>query len=263
MTAPNSRWKRLLPYFRPHRSDFSVAAGAMVFDAALSTASVGMLKFLIDQIFIEKDVRMLTDLVWLLPILFFFKGSASFILNYRITKIGHAVGRAIRGELMEKILLLDHRAHAAHKSSDLLARTTNDLAAVTNMVSNVPLYLIRDGLTVAALTTFIFWLNARFALVVLATIPIFAVIFLFFISKLRRITAQTQELVAGLYATVGEAMLGLTTIKAYLYERSWLEKFRSQNDSHYRAMLKFQKITAISPALMEFLSSRPGKSWPR
>ncbi|MEK7288032.1 MAG: ABC transporter ATP-binding protein [Elusimicrobiota bacterium] len=245
---------QLAPYLRPLRNDFVVAALSMGVVAAISSASMGLIKFLVDQIFIDNDRQMLVDLTWIVPVLFLFKSIFSYLLNYLMSKIGHAVARSIRSELVEKILLQDHEFHSKIMGADLLARATNDVAAVLNMISNVPLFVMRDGMTVIFLLGLIFYLNAKFALAIFAAIPIFVVLFIGFNASLRRVTTRAQNLVGQIYSSIAEALGGLSIIKIYLYERPWIERFNRQNEDHYKAMVKFQRLGAMSPSLMEFLS---------
>ncbi|MBI2070012.1 MAG: ABC transporter ATP-binding protein [Elusimicrobia bacterium] len=249
-----SDWRELFPYMRGRWDDFSFAAFSMGVVALLSSVSMGLIKPIIDQIFIDKDVDMLRDLAWIVPGIFLAKGVFSYFLNYLITKIGHGIARDIREELVGRLLLQDHAFHNRNKSSDLLSRATNDIAAVANMTMNVPLFALRDGLTVVFLLALIFYLNARFAALLLFTIPVFALIFVTFTKSLRRVTYRAQELIAGVYSIIAEAIDGLTMIKIYLYERAWLGRFSRQNHDYYKAMVKFQRLTALSPSLMEFLS---------
>ncbi|MBI4669749.1 MAG: ABC transporter ATP-binding protein [Elusimicrobia bacterium] len=252
--ADRSYLRQLAPYLKPHAGDFAVAALSMAVVAGLSSISIGLVKFIIDQIFIEKDIEMLADLAWLAPTLFFFKSVFSYFLNFLVTKIGHAVARDIRDEAVSRFLLQDHAFHAKNKSADLLSRATNDIAAVSNMVMNAPLYVVRDGLTVIFLLGLIVYLNSRFALAIILTIPLFWAIFLAFTASLRRVTGKAQELIAGLYASIAEAIYGLSIIKIFLFEDAWGRRFGRQNQEYYKAMVKYQKLTALSPSLMEFLS---------
>ncbi|MFC1520817.1 ABC transporter ATP-binding protein [Elusimicrobiota bacterium] len=248
-------WKRLLPYLTSHAKDFSVAAVSMCFVAALSSGSVGLVKPVIDQIFIEKDIEMLKTLSLIIPIIFFAKSLFSYLLNYHMAKIGHAAAKTIRAQILEKLLSLDHSYHTRAKSSEALSRSTNDVMAISNMVANAPLYIIRDGLTVTFLMMLIFYLNWRFATAIIITMPVFAGLFILFTMMLRKITRRIQELVAVLYSIISEGLNGLTMLKVFLYEKKWLKHFDEQNTAHYKALLKFQKITALAPSLNEFLSS--------
>lgn len=254
MYRSDPMWKKLLPYLKGYQGDFWAATSSMAVVALLSTVSMGMIKLIIDQALIERDLRMLKDLAILMPTLFLIKSAFSYILNYKMAKLGHAVAKRLRMQLTEKLLHLDHLYHSQKSSSDHLMRATSDVANVANMVSNAPLYVIRDGLTVIFLLALVLVLNARFALGIFLTIPVFAGLFLLFTNKLRRITKTAQELVAQLYQMISEGLSGLTLIKIYLYENPWMRRFGLSNDAHYNAMLKFQRTTALAPSLMEFLS---------
>ncbi len=250
----NQNWKRLLPYLKPYRKDFIMATISMAFVAALSSTSLAIIKPVIDKVFIEHDRHVLKIIAWLLPAIFLVKGIFSYLLNYLMAKLGHAVSKTLRAELTHKLLSLDHSYHSQSASADGIARATNDVSAVGNMVSNAPLYIIRDGLTVIFSLAAVVYLNFRFAMLIFLSIPVFAALFLLFTKKLRKITKSAQELVSMLYQMMSEGLSGITTIKIYLYEKCWMERFDQSNEAHYKAMLKYQKVTAIAPSLMEFLS---------
>ncbi|MBI4369667.1 MAG: ATP-binding cassette domain-containing protein [Elusimicrobia bacterium] len=251
LSAP---YRRLLPYLKPHRGDFVLAALSMIVVALLNLASAGVAKPIIDKMLIERDIEKLRLLALAVPGLFFLKGLFSYLHNYLLTKIGHTVSQVIRGEFMEVLLNQDHSFHSRNPSPDLLARATNDIANIANMISNVPLFFIRDGLNVILMVGCIFYLNPKLALMVLLTTPVFTWVFQLFTSRLRKITVKTQELISQLYGTISEAIQGLSMIKIYLYEKPWLDKFNRQNKDYLRTTLKFQRITALAPALQEFLS---------
>ena len=59
----------------------------------------------------------------------------------------------------------------ATSTGKVLARFTNDLAALQNVIARAPIYFIRDGLTAICNIGLIFYLNWHFALLTLATSP--------------------------------------------------------------------------------------------
>ncbi|MEK6543103.1 MAG: ABC transporter transmembrane domain-containing protein, partial [Elusimicrobiota bacterium] len=254
MRKNHPSWLRLSAHLQAYWRDLIAASASMTIVAGISAVSVKYIQPLIDQILVQKNIEMLKLLAVVLPALFFIKSFFSYILNYLMPKIGQAVASDLRKSLADKYVRLDHSYHLKAKSADLIARATNDTAAVGNMVANTPLFVIRDGLTVIFLLGLIVFLNARFAVAVLVTIPLFGALFAFSTAKLKKITKKAQESVAVLYGTLSEALAGLSIIKIFLFEDAWGKRFGRQDSEYYRSMLKFQKYTALAPSINEFAS---------
>ena len=67
-------------------------------------------------------------------------------------------------DLFRHVLAMPMDSFDRHQSGDILSRVSNDLAAVQAAMTQLPLYLIRDSMTVLVLLGSLFSLDWRFAM---------------------------------------------------------------------------------------------------
>src|ERR1700740_3089071 len=142
--------ERMLGYLRPHAARAVYAVLAMFLVALFNGTAVLFLKPIVDRIFIARDFEMLWLAVIALPLIIALKTVASYAQNYLMSWLGQKVTQEIRGDLFPRPHRLSEYG-AGHKSGEILSRATGDLVVMQSALTSVPLYLIRDSMTVAAL----------------------------------------------------------------------------------------------------------------
>lgn len=247
--------KRLFPYLKPYRGRFFQASAAMVFVALSNGAVAFLVKPIIDGIFIYKDNSTLWLVTLSVPLLFALKSITSYVQNYLMSWIGQRGAQQLREDLFTHLHTLSLEFYGDKKSGEILARATNDLTLVQSMLQFVPLYLIRDFLTIIVLVSVLFYQNWKFALVALGIIPMVAVLIVILGRKMRDASAKSQAIMGDIYQRFQESLQGMLLIKAYNYEKGAIEKFRVENQSFFNQMMRYLRATALSGPLMEFLGS--------
>lgn len=223
--------------------------------ACINTLSVYLLKPIVDKIFFEKNWQMLQWALWFLPCLFFLRGIAGYLQNYLMFYIGHRITWTLREEIFKHLHELSLDFHIRSRSGEILARATNDLSAVQSMITTVPLYLVRDGITTFFLTLLLFYLHFKFALVVLTSLPLAAYLLIRFGKKMRRSSSQTQAAMAELYHRFQESLQGMIIVNAFNQKGRALTQFRAENQTFFDSVMRYLKTSALSAPTMEFVGS--------
>ncbi|MFA6029946.1 MAG: ABC transporter ATP-binding protein [Elusimicrobiota bacterium] len=247
--------RRILPYLKPHRRRFIEAGIAMVIVAAANGAIVYLIKFLTDNALVRSDARMLKAIVIAVPVLMGIKTVAAYAQNYLMSWIGQRGTQTLREELFRHLHTLSLDFYAEKKSAEVLARVTNDLGNLQSALQFLPLYLIRDTLTVIVLTATLFFLNWRFALIAFCAIPIASLVIGVLGRKMRDASRESQVIMGQLYHRFQESLQGMLLIKAFNYEEGAIAKFRLENDSFFSQMMRYLRAAALSGPLMEFFGA--------
>src|SRR3989338_8461142 len=172
--------------------------------------------------------------------------------NYLMSWIGQRAIQELREDLFRHLHDLSLDFYAEHESGEILSRVTNDLNTLQTTLNSVPLYLIRDSLTVLILTGVLFWVDWRFALLALLSLPAIAVTLVVLGRKMRDSSRESQALMARIYRRFQESLGGMTVIKAYNYEEGAIERFRDENLLFFNEMMRYLRATALTAPLMEF-----------
>jgi subfamily B ATP-binding cassette protein MsbA len=270
--------ERLISRVSNYRTRFYQAAIAMIVVAAANGMTVLLIKLVVNGLFEGKDIsdspwgetvlsllrhfmelntatNTLIILTVSVPLLICLKSAAAYAQNYLMSWIGQRVTQEMREELFRHLHTLSLDYYTENKSGEVLARVTNDLTLVQSMLQFVPLYLIRDLLTVIVLMGVLFFLNWRFALVALGMIPIASILIYILGRKMRDASSKSQAIMGLIYHRFQESLYGMMLIKAFNYEDGAVEKFKGENASFFDQTMRYLRATALSGPLMEFFGS--------
>ncbi len=243
--------RRLAGYLKPYLDRFGWACLAMVAVSAFNGLAVLLLKPIVDEVFIAKDLRMLALVVAGVPLLVALKAVASYIQNYLMSWIGQRVSQQIREDLFRHLHLLPLEFYSGVRGADVLSRVTGDLTLAQSALTALPVYLIRDSLTVLFLIASLFKLDWRFAAMTVLGSPLSLAALWVLSRKMRDASRQSQIAVDRLHHRFQESVQGMMTVKAFNYEEGATEKFQEENESFFQPMMRYLRATALMNPLLE------------
>jgi subfamily B ATP-binding cassette protein MsbA len=246
-----SPFPRLLRYTRRYKGRFAAALAAMLLYGAASAA----VAYLIQPI-IDKALPGAESLGWwatAILIAYFAKGIGAYFSAFLMTDIGQRVVRDLRDQLFRHILDQSAAFFSARTTGQLMSNIMNDVAQVQQAVSETMGDLLREGLALFAYAAYLFYLDARLALVCLTGAPIAVYPLARFGQRVRRSTRRSQEEIARLSHITAEAFAGHRIVKAFGTEAHEGTRFQRASNMLYRTNLKITSTVALLPPLMEFL----------
>ncbi len=245
----------LFEYVKPFSARLGQAAVSMMLLAAIRGGVVYILGPIIQGVFVDKDLSILRLVVIGLPALFVLRMAAEYTNAYLMSWVGQKAVQKIREDLFTHIHRLSIEFYWRKRSSDVMSRVINDLNNVQSTVQFIPLYGIRDVLTVISCITVLFYINWRFALLSLVILPVTGVILGILGRKMRKASTDSNVIVSEISHKFQESLQGITVVKAFNYEEQAIAKFRVSNDAYFSKMMRYLRATAMSGPIMEFLGS--------
>ena len=246
--------KALIQYLKPYKVRLLQAAVSMIILAAIKNAVIYISGPVIQGVFVNKDMRLLNMIVVALPGLFVLRMAVEYINAYLMSWVGQRVVQNIREDLFTHIHRLSIEFYWRKRSSDVMSRVINDLNNVQSTVQFIPLYGIRDVLTVVACIALLFYINWKLALISLIVLPLIAAILGILGKKMRKASAESNVIVGEISHKFQESLQGITVVKAFNYEEQAIAKFRVSNDAYFSKMMRYLRATAMSGPIMEFIS---------
>lgn len=214
-----------------------------------------MLKYIINNLAVLKNQKQLLLIIIIVPGVFLIKTVFQYTQAYLMSYIGQKTVRKIRRNLFSHIHALSLEFFWRKRSGDIMARVTSDLTHLQAAIHFLPLYIVRDTLTVLVITAVLFYTNWKFTLIALIIGPIAAVVINVLGKKMRRSAKASQQVVSRIYHRFQESLEGMAIIKAFNYEKNAISKFNRENDEHFSQMMRYLRATALTGPLMEFLGS--------
>ncbi|MEI7528941.1 MAG: ABC transporter ATP-binding protein [Elusimicrobiota bacterium] len=246
--------KALLQYLKPYKVRLGQAAVSMVALAIIKNAVIYISGPVVQGVFVNKDMNLLNMIVIGLPGLFLLRMLVEYTNGYLMSWVGQRVVQDIRADLFTHIHRLSIEFYWRKRSSDVMSRVINDLNNVQSTVQFIPLYGIRDVLTVVACVGLLFYINWKLALISLIVLPLIAVILGVLGKKMRKASAESNVIVGEISHKFQESLQGITVVKAFNYEEQAIAKFKVSNDAYFNKMMRYLRATAMSGPVMEFIS---------
>jgi subfamily B ATP-binding cassette protein MsbA len=245
--------RALLEYVKPYKKRLFQAVGAMVLLAAVRGGVVYILGPVIQGVFVDKNMAILRWVVIGLPVLFALRMIAEYTNGYLMNWVGQKAVQQIREDLFTHIHRLSIEFYWRKRSSDVMSRVVNDLNNVQSTVQFIPLYGVRDVLTVLSCIGVLFYLNWKLAFLTLVIIPLALVALRILGKKMRKASTESNVIVGEISHKFQESLQGITVVKAFNYEEQAIANFKVSNDAYFNKMMRYLRASAISGPLMEFI----------
>ncbi|MCU0598463.1 MAG: ABC transporter ATP-binding protein/permease [Desulfobacterales bacterium] len=220
------RHKKLLEYIKGSWVEFFLAILCMVVVAATTSAVAYLVKPVLDDVFLNKNVTMLK----LLPLLVMF----IFVLR----------GLGMYGE--------EYLFHQ-ERTGGLMSRITYDVNVVKSMVSKSVTAGLGDILTLIGLTGVVFYRDWKLALIAFFVLPFAFFPVVEFGRRVRRFSRKGQESMADLNSFLHETFAGNKIVKAFGMEDFEKKKFHEKNYKLFRFEIKSIRAKALISPVMEAL----------
>jgi ATP-binding cassette subfamily B protein len=140
-----------------------------------------------------------------------------------------------------------------HRTGDLMARATNDLSAVRQMVGPMIMYGLQTLFVVIVIVPIIFAISWKLTLLLFVTMPLVSLTVKYFGQQVHTRFQQIQDFFAQITARAQENFTGVRVVRAYAQERSEIEAFNRLNYEYAQKNLGLVKIDALMRPLMTFL----------
>ena len=244
-------YRRLVPYLRPHVPVLVVGSLLALIVSAMEGLTAWLVKPVMDDIFIRRDVVMLRLIPLVLLAVYVVKGGARYLQSYLMAAAGERVVARLRRDLYTHIQTQPLSFFSDVHSADLMSRILNDVGRLARLSSGVLVMAVRQIGTIVALLGVMLTREWALTLTALVAVPFIALIVRGIGGRLYRINKRTQERIAQLAVLLHESFSGTKIVKAFGRERHEQARFDALNDRLVALSLKNVRADEITEPLME------------
>ena len=140
-----------------------------------------------------------------------------------------------------------------HRTGDLMARATNDLAAVRQLTGPMIMYTLQTVFVVLIVLPLLLMINWWLTLLLFVTMPLVSLTVKFFGQQVHVRFEKIQDFFAQITARAQENFTGVRVVRAYAQEDSEIAAFNQLNLQYAERNLSLVRIDAIMRPLMQFL----------
>jgi subfamily B ATP-binding cassette protein MsbA len=249
-----NRHRRLYALIKENWGRLGLAMFGMLLMAGAKGAIPLMVRPVLDDIFVNKDEKMLLVIPVAVVVLFLVQGIGRFMQEYFMTYVGQKIIKDLRDSLYHHIMELPISFFHAEKTGSLMSRITFDVNIIKTMVSSAVTAALRDFFTVVALIGVIFYLDWQLATGAILILPIAYYPVVWFGKKVRKASTGIQETMGDLSAFLHETFAGNKIVKAFGMEKAEKERFYQKTERVLKLEIRQALARSMSSPVMEFLA---------
>ena len=124
----------------------------------------------------------------------------------------------MRKDVYSKLLSMPMHYFTEKRVGELSNRISSDLSQIQDAISFTLAEFLRGIFTLTIGLLFIFWISTKLALIMLAVVPLIAVLAVLFGKRIRKMARKAQDQLAESGTIVQETFQGITMVKAFTAE---------------------------------------------
>ena len=247
--------RRLGPYLKDYKGRIALSFLGGLIGAGAYGAVMYLIKYVIEDVFLNPDPLMVKVLPLAIIVLFFFVGAGRYLQVYELQWVGLDIVRRLRDRLLAHVITFDLEFFNRFHGGELISRVTNDINRVRMAVTQQLAVVIRESLIAIAFIVVVILANPKLAFWGLVVLPLAAWPLAALAKRFKRIMHRSQEKDSDITARLAEIFNNVEIIKAQTAEDFETARFEAENLEFRRINMKGVRTRELTNPLMEFLGA--------
>ena len=248
-------YRRLAVYLKGYWKVFTVAIVAMLVVAATMPLFGYLLKPLINEGFVDKNMQRMSWLPLAIVALFIVRGVFNFINEYCTSYLSSHLVQSMRQEMFAKLMKLPSSYFSSHASGRVMSRVLNDANQIADAGFNVITVLAKDGVSVIGLLGLLMYLNWRLTLITFIILPVVMVSVRLVSKRLRRLSHGNQQQMGQMTQVLNESIDGARVIKVYGGQKRETARFENSAAGVRRNNVKQAAASSLGTSVTQIMAS--------
>ncbi len=232
--------KGIFTYLKPYRYIFSIGWVFLL----LSSSAMILFPYLMGQLLGKSGVKStsmndslslinldnLNSVVLMLFVLFAVQAIFSYFRVVIFTNVTENALRDLRRSAFEKLIFMPMDFFNQNKVGELTSRISSDITQIQETLRTTIAEFFRQVVTIAGSIILLVFISWKLALIMVATVPVMALIAVFFGRFIKKLSKQAQDFSAESNSIVEEALMGISNVKSFTNEWFILGKYQKSID---------------------------------
>ncbi|MGA9530041.1 MAG: ABC transporter ATP-binding protein [Terriglobales bacterium] len=247
------RLRPLIPYLKRYWRGLSLGAFCVVLTNGVAVQFPRVTQHFIDDLTRGTTRRQIAIYALLVVGIFAVKGVFQFLTRYVVIGISRDVEFDLRNDLFAHLETLPHSYYQRNRTGDIMARATNDLNAVRNLLGPAVMYTANTiALTLFALS-YMLKLSPKLTLYAFLPLPIASVVIQYFGRRIHERFERIQAMFSDISARAQENFSGARVIRAYVQEQAEIAAFENANQEYIRRSLGLVRLMGMLWPTLELM----------
>ena len=225
----------------------------MAVSAATTAGSAYLLGEVINQAYVDKNVRGIAILSGVTILIFMLKGAATYGHSVILSQISNAILANNQRRLFAKLMNESVAFFSERHSSEFLARLTSRANSVTQVLNLLINAVGRDVLSLIALVAVMLMQDPYMALLGFLVAPPAMLVLRKLVKRIKGLAHNQFTGTADILETMQESLQGIRTVKAFTLEQAMRDRIDASIAAVERNANKMARVSNRSSPLMETL----------
>jgi subfamily B ATP-binding cassette protein MsbA len=273
MSSPDPRaqqstlkiYLRLLSYVRPYAGLFLLSIVGFLIFASTQPMLAYILKYFVDGLANPEaslfpnnpylaHLQLLQAVPLMIVVIAAWQGGGSYLGNFFLARVSLGLVHDLRVALFNKLFELPNRYFDNHNSGHLISRITFNVTMVTGAATDAIKVVFREGMTVVFLFVALLWMNWKLTLVMLAILPLIALIVGSASRKFRKQSKKIQLAMGDVTHVASEMIQGFRVVRSFGGEDYEKRRFKEASESNTYKQLRMNKTGAIYTPMLQLVT---------
>lgn len=178
------------------------------------------------QLFENLSLDNINTVALMLLILFVLQSLFSYFRIVIFTKVTENALRDIRKDAFYKLIYMPMDFFNKNKVGELTSRLSADITLIQDTLRTTIAEFFRQIIIIIGSIIFITIVSWRLALIMLATVPVMAIVAVLFGRFIRKLSKQAQDTAAESNSIIEENLMGISNVKTFTNEQYVLKKYQ-------------------------------------
>ena len=247
------RVKKLMKYVRPYLFWTLISPAFMILEVTMDLFQPQLMSKIIDVGVKNGDNPYIIKtcvLMFVVALIGVIGGVGNMIFS---TKASYGFAKDLRSAVYRRIQGFSFANIDSFKTGSLVTRITNDITQIQNAFSTCIRMLVRAPFMFIGGVVMVLTINFRLSLVVLAAIPLLAIMVVVLLKKGRPLFNGMQQKMDRVNTVMQENLAGIRVIKAFGRAEHEEQKFKKANDDLCNASMKAMIVLSLSFPLINLI----------
>ena len=239
------RLQPLFPYFKKHRWGYALGSVCVLLQNGIAVTIPLLIGHAIDHLRHGVSRRgLLIDAALILGVTCA-KGAFLFLNRKIVISISREIEFEMRNDIFRHLENLSYSFYQRTRTGDIMARATNDLNAVRNLLGPAIMYSANTVVFTLAALYFMVHISPWLTLYAFAPFPIVSIVVQYFGRRIHERFERIQAMFSDISARAQENFSAARVIRAYVQEDAEIANFETANQEYIKRSLSLVRLMGM------------------
>jgi ATP-binding cassette, subfamily B, multidrug efflux pump len=235
----------LFPYLKKYRTGLMLGAICVLFNNGIWVLFPQVIRRAVDSLNSGVTSDKLKLYALLILAVACAKGIFQFLTRWVVIGISRDIEFDLRNDFFEHLESLSHSYYQRTRTGDIMARATNDLNAVRQLLGPAIMYSANTLVFTAGALAFMMAISPKLTLYAFLPLPVVSITIQYFGRRIHERFERIQAMFSDISARAQENFSGARVIRAYVQEEAEINQFETANKEYIARSLKLVRLMGM------------------